>query len=132
MAETTNLEIVTPSTVIVSEPVEMVVVPCSDGQIGALPRHSQVMSTLERGVVEVYNDNKVSSRIMIDGGIVEINPTSVVILAERAEKLDKTNKQILNEKLLAFQAQENEIDKSISDLAMKNISFIKAVLESLD
>ena len=132
MAETTNLEIVTPSMVIVSEPVEMVVVPGSDGQIGALPRHSQVMSTLERGVVEVYNDNKVSSRVMIDGGIAEINPTSVVILAERAEKLDKTNKQVLNEKLLAFQAQENEIDKSISDLAMKNISFIKAVLESLD
>ena len=132
MAETTNLEIVTPSMVIVSEPVEMVVVPGSDGRIGALPRHSQVMSTLERGVVEVYNDNKVSSRIMIDGGIAEINPNSVVILAERAEKLDKTNKQILNEKLLAFQAQENEIDKSISDLAMKNISFIKAVLESLD
>ena len=132
MAETTNLEIVTPSMVIVSEPVEMVVVPGSDGQIGALPRHSQVMSTLERGVVEVYNDNKVSSRIMIDGGIAEINPSSVVILAERAEKLDKTNKQILNEKLLAFQAQENEIDKSISDLAIKNISFIKAVLESLD
>ena len=132
MAETTNLEIVTPSMVIVSEPVEMVVVPGSDGQIGALPRHSQVMSTLERGVVEIYDDNKVSTRIMIDGGIAEINPTSVVILAERAEKLDKTNKQILNEKLLAFQAQENEIDKSISDLAMKNISFIKAVLESLD
>ena len=132
MAETTNLEIVTPSMVIVSEPVEMVVVPGSDGQIGALPRHSQVMSTLERGIVEVYNDNKVSSRVMIDGGIAEINETSVVILAERAEKLDKTNKQILNEKLLAFQAQENEIDKSISDLAMKNISFIKAVLESLD
>ena len=69
---------------------------------------------------------------MIDGGIAEINPTSVVILAERAEKLDKTNKHILNEKLLAFQAQEKEIDKSISDLAIKNISFIKAVLESLD
>ena len=132
MAETTNLEIVTPSMVIVSEPVEMVVVPGSDGQIGALPRHSQVMSTLERGVVEVYNENKVSSRIMIDGGIAEINPTSVVILAERAEKLDKTNKQILNEKLSAFQAQEKEIDKSVSELAMKNASFIKAVLESLD
>ena len=132
MAETTNLEIVTPSMVIVSEPVEMVVVPGSDGQIGALPRHSQVMSTLERGIVDIYNDNKISSRVMIDGGIAEINPTSVIILAERAEKLDKTNKHILNEKLLAFQAQVNEIDKSISDLAIKNISFIKAVLESLD
>ena len=39
MADTTNLEIVTPSMVLVSEPVEMVVLPGSDGNIGALPRH---------------------------------------------------------------------------------------------
>ena len=39
MSDTTNLEIVTPSMVLVSEPVDMVVIPGSDGQIGALPRH---------------------------------------------------------------------------------------------
>ena len=39
MADTTNLEIVTTSMVIVSEPVEMVVLPGSDGNIGALHRH---------------------------------------------------------------------------------------------
>ena len=73
MSDTTNLEIVTPSMVLVSEPVEMVVVPGADGQIGALPRHSKVMSTLDRGIVNIYNDSKISSRVMIDGGIVEIN-----------------------------------------------------------
>ena len=52
MADTTNLEIVTPSMVLVSEPVEMVVLPGSDGNIGALPRHSQVMSSLDRGIVD--------------------------------------------------------------------------------
>ena len=78
MAETTNLEVVTPSAIIVSDPVEMVVVPGSDGQIGALPRHSKVISTLDRGLVDIYNDNKISSQIMIDGGIVEINETKVI------------------------------------------------------
>ena len=53
MAETTNLEVVTPSAIIVSDPVEMVVVPGSDGQIGALPRHSKVISTLDRGLVDI-------------------------------------------------------------------------------
>ena len=48
MAATTNLEIVTPSMVIVSEPAEMVVIPGADGDIGALPRHSNLMSTLHR------------------------------------------------------------------------------------
>ena len=131
MSDTTNLEVVTPSMVIVSEPVEMVVVPGSDGQIGALPRHSKVMSTLDRGVVDIYNDNKVTSRIMIDGGIAEINETSVIILAERAEKLDKANKQNLEEQLLTFKSQENHEDKNIAELAIKNSSFIKAVLDNI-
>ena len=132
MSDTTNLEVVTPSMVLISEPVEMVVVPGSDGQIGALPRHSKVMSTLDRGIVDIYNDSKVTSRIMIDGGIAEINETSVIILAERAEKLDKANKQKLEEQLLTFKSQENHEDKNIAELAVKNSSFIKAVLDNIN
>ena len=131
MAETTILEVVTPSAIIVSEPVEMVVVPGSDGQIGALPRHAKVISTLNRGLVEIFNDNKISSQIMIDGGIAEINETSITILAERAEKIDKANKQVLEEKLIAYQSQENHDDQNIADLAIKNSSFIKAVLDKI-
>ena len=131
MADTTNLEIVTPSMVLVSEPVEMVVLPGSDGNIGALPRHSQVMSSLDRGVVDIFNDNKIVSRIMIDGGIAEINETSVTILAERAEKLDKSNKQVLEEKLTGFKAQENDADQNIAKMAIKNSSFMKAVLDNI-
>jgi F-type H+-transporting ATPase subunit epsilon len=131
MADTTNLEIVTPQTIIVSEPVEMVVIPGSDGQIGALPRHSKVISTLDRGLVDIFNDNKISYQIMIDGGITEINETSVTILAERAEKIDKANKQVLEEKLLSFQSQENHKDQNVADLAIKNSSFIKAVLDKI-
>ena len=132
MADTTNLEIVTPSMVLVSEPVEMVVLPGSDGNIGALPRHSKVMSSLERGIVDIFNDNKVVSRIMIDGGIAEINETSVVILAERAEKLEKSNRQVLEEKLIGFKAQENDIDQNVASMAVKNSSFMKAVLDNIN
>ena len=131
MADTTNLEIVTPSMVLVSEPVEMVVLPGSDGNIGALPRHSQVMSSLDRGIVDIFNDNKIVSRIMIDGGIAEINETSVTILAERAEKLDKSNKQVLEEKLTGFKDQENDADQNIAKMAIKNSSFMKAVLDNI-
>ena len=132
MADTTNLEIVTPSMVLVSEPVEMVVLPGSDGNLGALPRHSKVMSSLVRGVVDIFNDNKVVSRIMIDGGIAEINETSVVILAERAEKLDKSNRQVFEEKLIGFKAQESDADQSVASMAVKNSSFMKAVLDNIN
>ena len=131
MADTTNLEVVTPTAIIVSEPVEMVVVPGSDGQIGALPRHSKVISTLDRGLVDIYNDNKISSQIMIDGGIAEINETKVTVLAERAEKIDKANKQVLEEKLQTFKSLENHNDQNIADLAIKNSSFLEAVLDKI-
>ena len=132
MADTTNLEIVTPSLVLVSEPVEMVVLPGSDGNIGALPRHSKVMSSLDRGVIDIFNDNKIVSRIMIDGGIAEINETSVVILAERAEKLDKSYKQVFEEKLLGFKSQENDADQNVANMAIKNSSFMRAVLDNIN
>jgi F0F1-type ATP synthase epsilon subunit len=90
------------------------------------------MSSLDRGVVDILNDNKIVSRIMIDGGIAEINETSVVILAERAEKLDKSNRQIFEEKLLGFKSQENDPDKNVASMAVKNSSFIKAVLDNIN
>ena len=131
MAATTNLEIVTPSMVIVSEPAEMVVIPGADGDIGALPRHSNLMSTLHRGVIDIYNENKITSKIMIDGGIAEINEESIVILAERAEKLEKSNKQVFQDKLSQFKADTNNVDKNIADLASKNASFMQAVIDNI-
>jgi F0F1-type ATP synthase epsilon subunit len=89
------------------------------------------MSSLDRGIVDIFNDNKIVSRIMIDGGIAEINETSVTILAERAEKLDKSNKQVLEEKLTGFKAQENDDDQNIAKMAIKNSSFMKAVLDNI-
>tara|TARA_B100000767_G_scaffold5089_1_gene4805 strand:+ start:698 stop:1096 length:399 start_codon:yes stop_codon:yes gene_type:complete len=131
MAATTNLEIVTPSMVIFSEPAEMVVIPGADGDIGALPRHSNLMSTLHRGVIDIYNENKITSKIMIDGGIAEINEESIVILAERAEKLEKSNKQVFQDKLSQFKAETNNVDKNIADLASKNASFMQAVIDNI-
>ena len=132
MAETTNLDIVTPSMVIVSEPAEMVVIPGSDGNIGALPRHSNVMSTLHRGIIDIYNENKITSKIMIDGGIAEINEKSIVILAERAEKLDKASRQIFQDKLLQYQSAQKDSDVNVADLAKKNASFMQAVIDHID
>ena len=69
---------------------------------------------------------------MIDGGIAEINETSVVILAERAEKLDKSNRQFFEEKLVGFKSQENDPDQNVASMAVKNSSFMKAVLDNIN
>ncbi len=84
MAETTQFELVTPERLLLSEPVEMVVVPGSEGLFGVLPRHAPFLSTLKPGVLEVYEGGKVKERIFVAGGFAEVTPERLTVLAERA------------------------------------------------
>ena len=108
MAETTQLELVTPARVMVRKAAEMVVVPGSEGLFGVLPRHSALLASLQRGVVEVYEGGKVIDRIMIDGGLADVTPEGLTILAERAVDLSATSSQELKER--ATKASEAEAD----------------------
>jgi F-type H+-transporting ATPase subunit epsilon len=92
MAETTAFELVTPSRVLITREVDMVVAPGSEGLFGALPRHAPLISTLKRGVVEIHDKGSITDRIMIDGGIADVTETRCTILAERAESLDTSRK----------------------------------------
>ena len=61
---------------------------------GVLPRHAPLISTLQRGIVEVHENGSVSERIMVDGGIADVTETRRTILAERAESLPQTVAEI--------------------------------------
>ena len=113
MAETTKMELVTPGRVVVSKPVEMVVIPGSEGFFGVLPRHSALLANLQRGVVEVYEGGKVIDRLMIDGGIADVTPGSVTILTERAEDLNKVNVQEIGERAKAATDTESDFLKEV-------------------
>ena len=108
MAETTQLELVTPARVIVSKAAEMVVVPGTEGLFGVLPRHSALLASLQRGVVEVYEGGKVIDRIMIDGGLADVTPDGVTILAERAVDLNNTSAQELQARAQSASEAEAE------------------------
>jgi F-type H+-transporting ATPase subunit epsilon len=71
-----------------SEPVEMVVVPGSEGDFGVLPGHSPFMTTVRPGVVTIYANRNPSQRIFVSGGFAEVNPTRCTLLAEEIVALD--------------------------------------------
>lgn len=106
MAQTTQLELVTPARVMVSKPVEMVVIPGSEGLFGVLAHHAPMLANLQRGVVEVYEGGKVIDRIMIDGGVADVSHEGVIILAELAENLDTVSSQEVRERALSSTGAE--------------------------
>ncbi len=86
MAEKLFLEVVTPQKAIVSEEVEIVVAPGSEGEFGVLKGHTTFLTSLKIGTLR-YKDVKGKERyLFINGGFAEVLPDKVTILAESAER----------------------------------------------
>jgi len=84
MADQINFELVSPEKLLLSEPVEMVVVPGVEGDFGVLPGHAPFVSNVRPGVIAVFAESKVVQRIFVAGGFAEVTPERCTVLAEQA------------------------------------------------
>ena len=82
--EKVAFELVSPERLLVSQPVDMVVVPGGDGDFGVLPGHAPLISTVRLGVIEIYDGASVSDRIFVAGGFAEVTAERCTVLAEQA------------------------------------------------
>jgi F-type H+-transporting ATPase subunit epsilon len=87
MADQIQFELVSPERLLVSQPVEMVVVPGVEGDFGVLPGHAPLVSTVRPGVIAVFEGNKVAQRIFVAGGFAEVTGERCTVLAEEAMPL---------------------------------------------
>ena len=82
---TLNVELVSQEKSIFTEnAVDMILIPASEGIIGVLPNHAPVLTTLSEGELIIRKQNAEESFIVF-GGVVDIRPDKVVILADLAE-----------------------------------------------
>ncbi|MBA3009476.1 MAG: F0F1 ATP synthase subunit epsilon [Proteobacteria bacterium] len=86
MAEKLFLEVVTPQKAVVSEEVEIVVAPGSEGEFGALKGHTTFLTSLKMGTLRYKDVNGKERLLFINGGFAEVLPDKVTILAESAER----------------------------------------------
>jgi F-type H+-transporting ATPase subunit epsilon len=88
MADRVLFELVTPERLLVSQDVEMVVVPGSEGNFGVLPGHSPLISTIRPGTIDIYENRLVTERFFVAGGIAEVTPEGCTVLADEAMSPD--------------------------------------------
>lgn len=101
MAEKIQFELVSPAKLLVSSAVDMVVVPGTEGDFGALPRHSPVISTVRPGVIDIHDAGKISDRIFVAGGFAEVNEERITVLAEEAIPVSELTAALAEERLKA-------------------------------
>src|SRR5437588_2213170 len=89
MAETFQLEIVTPERLVVDDAVSEMQIPGKSGYLGILPGHAPLISELAVGEISYRDSKSQIKRLAVAWGFVEVLPDKVTILAEVAERAEE-------------------------------------------
>ncbi len=87
MADTFQLEVVTPEKVVVQEAAEEAQIPGKEGYLGVPPGHAPLITELAVGEIS-YKNGGVEKRLSVAWGFAEVLPDKVTILAETAERAE--------------------------------------------
>ena len=128
-----NLEIVSPEKLLLSRPVEMVVIPAAEGEMGVLPGHAPMIVLLRGGVIRLYEDRKVTEQLFVSGGFAEVTPTRVTVLANEATPIAEVSRAEGERRLAAAESDYSAIDKTdvaAIDATMDRLQSARAMLDS--
>jgi F-type H+-transporting ATPase subunit epsilon len=81
-------EIVSQDRLVFEGDVDIIVAPGADGEIGILPHHSPLLTTLRPGVMRVRREGR-EEIFAISGGVMEVRPDIVTVLADAAERAEE-------------------------------------------
>ncbi len=127
MAVSMQVDIVSAEGEIFSGKAEKLFAQAADGEVGILPHHTQFLSQLKPGTVRVLNGDE-EEHFYISGGIIEIQPTVVTVLADsavRAADLDEAQANAAKQR--AVEAMENA--KSETDIVRAQVELAEAVAQ---
>ncbi len=132
MAELLKFELVSPERLLVSEDVQQVTVPGTEGNFTVFAQHAPVLSTMRPGVVDVKKDGGEEQRIYVRGGFAEVNPAGLTILAEDAMPLEELDKEILAQQIQnASEDVADATDDEKRRVAQENLDHLQQLLDAM-
>ena len=107
-----SFDLVSPENLIFNDEVGMIIVPGKDGDIGVLPGHSKLLSSLRPGRVMVYGEDKnLLKSFFVSGGFAEVNPEKCIVLAESVDEINSLDKSLIEKEIQELENQESEDSK---------------------
>jgi F-type H+-transporting ATPase subunit epsilon len=129
------LEIVSPEKLLLSRPVEMVVIPASEGDMGVLEGHTPMIVMLRGGTISLYEDEQVTDRLFVAGGFAEVTPERCTVLANEAVPVAELSRTEGERRLAvaeaAYQAADTT-DPAVEDELLDRIQSARAMIEATE
>ena len=126
MDNTISFDLVSPEQLVFSDKVGMIIIPGKEGDIGVLPGHSKLLSSLRSGRVMVYGEGKqLLKSFFVSAGFVEINPEKCILLAEEVFEMNTLDKNTIR-------LQIQELEKKTSDESKEQYLIAKSKIAALE
>lgn len=136
MADKVQFELVSPEKLLTSAPVDMVVVPGSEGDFGVLAGHAPLVASVRPGVIEIYENDKVVARVFVAGGFAEVTESRCTVLAEEAIPVGELDaaalEQAVNDAAEDVADAKDEAERNVAeaklDVARAKLEAARAVI----
>ena len=129
----TQLEIVSPDRLLLSQPVDMAVIPAAEGEMGVLPGHSPMIVLLRGGTITLHEGGQPTARLYVSGGFAEITPDRCTVLADEAVPVADVSRAEGERRLEAAKqavADANRLDIPAIDAAMARMQSAQAMIDA--
>ncbi len=124
---TISFDLVSPESLIFNDDVGMIIIPGKDGDLGVLPGHSKIMSSLRPGRVMVYGEDKnLLKSFFVSGGFTEINPEKCIVLAESVDEMSDLEKSLVEKEIQELESKDSEDSKDKLYIAKKKIEALNS------
>ena len=119
---TTQLEIVSPEKLVISEQVASVTVPGSEGYFTVLGDHAPLITTLKPGFITAIDTAGATHNVYVVGGLAEVTPTGVTILADEARNASEFSRSEVEAMVVQAQAALDKADSlEAKDIAQNHL-----------
>jgi F-type H+-transporting ATPase subunit epsilon len=126
-----EFELVSPEKLLLSERVDMVVVPGEEGNFGVLAQHAPLISAVRPGVIDVHNGGKVTEQIFVAGGFAEVTPARCTVLAEQAVPIAEIDRSAAEQRLKDAQEDVADAKDDAARLAAeKQVTVAEAMIQA--
>lgn len=128
MADTFRFELVSPERLLISADVKEVLVPGSEGDFTVLPMHAPVIAMLRPGILRVPGQNGALGEVYVRGGLADVGPERLIVLAERAVPLSEVNAAFLAREI---ETAQEDVDASKDEDTRRQAEDVLERLHSL-
>ena len=127
MSDQFNYKLVTPEKIYLEGDAQMVVLPGAEGDLGVLPNHSNIITSLRPGIIKVTNSDQTQS-LFVEEGFIKFSNNELLVIAVGLDEEAALNNDFINDKIENYSSALDAADETQKMKIQKKIDSLNRLL----